>query len=130
MLIRAVFFDLDETLIDDDRRWRIAVAATCNEIAARHPGIDAKSLTETYLTSSERLWRQFVSAPRTPGGLISTHDLRIAVWSSVLEAFHPDTLRLTDEIMEVYGQQRRENYACFGEVARRPERQRLSTLTS
>jgi phosphoglycolate phosphatase-like HAD superfamily hydrolase len=44
--VDAVLFDLDETLLDDDRGWHIALAATCREVASRHSGVDETGLHE------------------------------------------------------------------------------------
>lgn len=114
--IKAIFFDLDDTLLDDERGWRITVAATGADIAKRHPGIDGAALAASYAANSPRLWRQFGNAPRTAAGLTSTRDLRLAIWRTVLEELGLATRVLAEEILDVYEQHRRANYSCFPEV--------------
>jgi putative hydrolase of the HAD superfamily len=114
--VDAIFFDLDETLLDDERGWHIALAATCREVAGRHPGVDETAMHEAYTRSSERLWTTFGSAPRTSAGLTSTRDLRREIWLQVLGAFGASALDLAEEILDEYEGHRRANYAVFQEV--------------
>src|SRR3989337_2288367 len=56
MKVKALFFDLDETLLDDDRAFRIAVARTCIDLAHYDGIVDPHRLRETYLAIAERFW--------------------------------------------------------------------------
>jgi putative hydrolase of the HAD superfamily len=114
--VDAVFFDLDETLLDDDRGWHVALAATCHEIAGGHPGVDESALHEAYAQNSERLWTTFGSAPRTSAGLTSTRDLRRETWLSVLAPLGPSAVGLVEEILDAYETHPRANYTVFQEV--------------
>jgi putative hydrolase of the HAD superfamily len=114
--VDAIFFDLDETLLDDERGWRVALAATCREVAGRHPGVDETAMHEAYTRNSERLWTTFGSAPRTSAGLTSTRDLRREIWLAVLRSLGAGAVELVEEILDAYERHRRANYAVFEEV--------------
>jgi putative hydrolase of the HAD superfamily len=121
--VQAVFFDLDDTLLDDDRCWRVAVSLTCTELALRHPSVERVTLETSYLENSPRLWATFGSAPRTASGSSAAHDLRLAVWETVLDACGVEAPGLAGEAVEGYERHRRETYVCFADV--RPVIQRL-----
>jgi 2-haloalkanoic acid dehalogenase type II len=54
--IKAVFFDLDDTLCDDASAWR-ACACKAAELGASHaPEIDVPRLVDEFLQISERYW--------------------------------------------------------------------------
>jgi putative hydrolase of the HAD superfamily len=125
MQVRAIFFDLDDTLLDDDRGWRVSVAATGADIEGLYPQIDGAALAAAYTANSERMWRQFGNAPRTAEGLTSTRDLRLAIWRAVIQDFVASPTDLADEILDIYERHRRANYACFPEVL--PLLERLSS---
>jgi putative hydrolase of the HAD superfamily len=116
MRVQAIFFDLDDTLLDDDRGWHVSVAATGADIEGLYPQIDGAALAAAYTANSERMWRRFGSAPRTAEGLTSTRDLRLAIWRAVLAEFQPPLIGLAEEILDIYERHRRANYSCFPEV--------------
>src|SRR3712207_5747326 len=91
--VQAVFFDLDETLLDDDRYWRIAVSATCAELALRHPSLNWVVLESFYLENAARLCATLGSAPDASSGS-SAHGLRVAVWDAALKRCGVEVPRL------------------------------------
>ena len=119
----ALFFDLDETLLDDERCWRIAVSLACRELRSRHPSIDSGALEQAYLENSARIWTAFGSVPRTRSGSSSARDLRLMVWSYVLDGFGASVAGLAEDAVDTYERHRRGNYVCFPEVL--PVLQRL-----
>jgi putative hydrolase of the HAD superfamily len=126
MRVQAIFFDLDDTLLDDERGWRISVSSTGSEIAGRHAGIDGNALAVAYAANSERLWRQFGAAPRTAEGQTSARELRLTIWRAVLAEFRPPLIGLAEEILHIYEGHRRANYSCFPEVV--PLLERLASV--
>jgi putative hydrolase of the HAD superfamily len=121
--VQAVFFDLDDTLLDDDRCWRVAVSLTCTELALRHPSLDRVMLEASYLENSPRLWATFGNAPRTASGSSAARDLRLAPWQTVLDGCGVEEPGLAAEAVDSYERHRRETYVCFADV--RPVIQRL-----
>jgi FMN phosphatase YigB (HAD superfamily) len=132
--VQAVFFDLDDTLFDDDRCWRAAVSVTWTELALRHPSVDRGMLETFYLETSPRLWATFGSAPRTALGSSAARDLRLAVWQTVLDGCGVEAPGLAGAAVEAYERHRREAYVCFADVRpairRLRERLRVAVITN
>jgi len=59
MTIRAVIFDLDDTLTDDDTSFRESVVGTANEVARQRAGVSASELVEAYWRESAAVWTAF-----------------------------------------------------------------------
>jgi putative hydrolase of the HAD superfamily len=59
MTIRAVIFDLDDTLTDDDASFRASVVGTANEVAQERAGLSASELVEAYWRESTAVWTAF-----------------------------------------------------------------------
>jgi putative hydrolase of the HAD superfamily len=132
--VQAVFFDLDDTLLDDDRCWRVAVSLTCTELALRHPSVDRTMLETSYMENSPRLWATFGNAPRTASGSSAARDLRLAVWQSVLDGCGVEKPGLASEAVDTYERRRRETYVCFADarpvIQRLRERLRVAVITN
>lgn len=78
--IRAIFFDLDDTLGDDSTSYPEALAQTCRELAARDPAVQAERLAEGFRQASEVFWRQF-----DMGTDLSARDVRRTLWRGACE---------------------------------------------
>ena len=114
MTFRAVFFDLDETLLDDDAAMREALARTCAALARRHPGVDAERLANSYLTVSDDFWRSLGGVPRASGSQASNGlDIRTEVWGRALAAHDRDLAHLAGEAAAVYGEERSATYRLY-----------------
>ena len=57
-MIKAVFFDLDETLCDSDTAWNIAVKDTFQRLCKREPNVSQEAITEAWTTVHQRLFQQ------------------------------------------------------------------------
>ena len=53
-MIKAVFFDLDDTLCDSDTAWHIAVGETFQLLCKRVPGVSEEAFTEAWTNGSSR----------------------------------------------------------------------------
>ncbi len=53
---RAILFDLDGTLLDDDASFDAAVARVVEDLSLDHPSYDFAALFETYRTVSLSHW--------------------------------------------------------------------------
>ena len=58
IMIKAVFFDLDETLCDSDTAWRIAVKETFQRLHKREPTVSEAAITNAWTTVHQRLFQQ------------------------------------------------------------------------
>ena len=57
-MIKAVFFDLDETLCDSDTAWNIAVKETFQRLCEREPDVSEEAITEAWTAVHQRLFQQ------------------------------------------------------------------------
>jgi putative hydrolase of the HAD superfamily len=123
--IDATFFDLDDTLVDDQASFRIATARACAELAA---GVDEALLTSTYIEVSDAWWRSQVYAY---GDL---YIVRLMLWRRALALCgcddEPTAMRARDlytayrtEVCEVYDETRAVLEALAG-------RYRLAVITN
>jgi len=97
MTIRAIFFDLDDTLIDDtesSEHWA--------EVAARdeagHLGVDPAALARSYLDSAIDFWERLEpGSKRPPAGAI-----RSSIWREALNRHGADDPDLAGRIAKHY----------------------------
>jgi len=115
--VRAVFFDLDETLVDDDRCMREAVARTCRALGGLHPQIEPERLEAAYLRVADDWWTSRGSVPRTSGSASTNgRDIRIEVWGETLKTCGLPDQDLAVTAADVYSQERRSGYCLFPEA--------------
>lgn len=57
-MIKAVFFDLDETLCDSDTAWNIAVTETFQRLCEHEPDISEEVVTNAWTKVHQRLFQQ------------------------------------------------------------------------
>ena len=57
-MIKAVFFDLDETLCDSDTAWNIAVKETFQRLCEHYPNVSEEAITNAWRTIHQRLFQQ------------------------------------------------------------------------
>lgn len=115
--IRAVFFDLDETLVDDDRAMRQALARTCTTLGKRYPQIEPRKLEAVYMRIGDQWWTSRGGVPRTSGtGSTNGRDIRIEVWGESLKAYGLIDKDLAIEAADLYGQERKASYCLFPEA--------------
>ena len=115
--IRAVFFDLDETLLDDDRCMRVAVAQTCNKLAELYPQIDPRQLDATYLRVANEWWTDSGSVPlASNSGTSDGRAIRAEVWEKSLVACGLIAQHAAVEAADIYSQERKATYCLFPDV--------------
>jgi putative hydrolase of the HAD superfamily len=115
--VRAVFFDLDETLVDDDRCMRVAVTQTCNKLAELYPQIDPGQLDTTYLRVANEWWTDSGSVPRASNsGTSDGRAIRAEVWGKSLVACGLVAQRVAIEAADIYSQERKATYCLFPDV--------------
>ena len=115
--VRAVFFDLDETLVDDERCMCVAVTQTCNKLAELYPQIDPGQLDAMYLRVAYEWWTDSRSVPRaSTSGTSDGRAIRTEVWGKSLVACGLVDQRVAIEVADIYSQQRKATYYLFPEV--------------
>ena len=72
-MIKAVFFDLDNTLCDSDTTWRIAVRETFQLLRKRVPGVSEEAFTKAWTKVHQELFQQ-LDAGQCP--MAEVRDLR------------------------------------------------------
>src|SRR5579864_3881864 len=79
--LRAVLFDLDDTLHDDTYAFTTAAEEVAREVAAEH-GIDAIALKDAYVAEAEGFWH------RLTGEQVKTKlsTVRATLWGNALTA--------------------------------------------
>lgn len=79
--VRAIFFDLDNTLVDDDAAFRRSLIRVCVDLAAGHAGLDAGRLATTYEELGNAYWTS-----RRLNQTESLQSLRLSLWQQTLAA--------------------------------------------
>ena len=57
-MIKAVFFDLDNTLCDSDTAWSIATRETFQLLCKREPDVSVEAITKAWTTVHQQLFQQ------------------------------------------------------------------------
>jgi phosphoserine phosphatase len=110
-MLKAIFFDLDGTLVDDNDSIRIALSQACQAVSERWPTLDPDDLGMTYRQFSEVAWSNY---DRYLRHLVSPEAMLASVWQRTLAAKgvnDPPTERLASEIYWTYRLQHCRLYA-------------------
>jgi HAD superfamily hydrolase (TIGR01509 family) len=108
-MLKAIFFDLDDTLLVTDAAHREAVAASCEEAARRCAAIPAERLQEMYLQVGRELWLSF----DLPQMQESALEIRRNIWAEALRRVGVEDGPLADFLGRHYGERRRAGYRLF-----------------
>jgi putative hydrolase of the HAD superfamily len=117
-MIRAVLFDLDNTLIDDDASTRRAIAAACEEAATQCPNLSVAQLGEAYWNVSLEVWGAIAAdlgkglSPKE----ITGAEFRRVCWSRSLAACGVADEAVVTRVVESYGHWRDKELEPFPEV--------------
>jgi HAD superfamily hydrolase (TIGR01509 family) len=112
MPIRALLFDLDDTLLETHHAHHAAVRRACERVAERYPDWTADQMVEAF-TEGYRLIEQQLEA----GSLkITSHRrFRQLSWEETLRACRLSPA-MADELTDLYLAERRRRYALFPEI--------------
>lgn len=112
MPIRALFFDLDDTLLETHHAHQTAIRLSCERAAAHHPE-----------WTPERLQELFVATYRVLEAQIENGELEFKTNLSFRQRTWEDTLRtcglspeLGEELAHVYLAERRKRYRLYDDV--------------
>lgn len=112
MAIRALLFDLDDTLIETHHAHAASLRICCEAVASRHPGRSVEALREAFT----RIYRCLEARAEAGEIEFSSQALfRTHVWEETLkESGLP--LALGEEMAEVYRSERRRRFAVYDDV--------------
>ena len=91
-MIKAVFFDLDDTLCDSDTAWRIAVRETFQLLRKRVPGVSEEAFTKVWVMVHQKLFQQLNAGKRS---MAEVRDLRFQCLFKELDL---PTSKITEEL--------------------------------
>ena len=91
-MIKALFFDLDDTLCDSDAAWRIAVRETFPLLRKCAPGVSEEAFTKAWATVHLELFQQLNAGKRS---MAEVRDLR---FQCVFKALDLATSKITEEL--------------------------------
>jgi len=139
MKVRAVIFDLDETLIEEESSNDASALAACEIASARH-GVDRASLLAAMRQRSRELWRagpmfdycrEIGISPREGlwGSFIGegarlarlrawSADYKIRAWTDALRDLKIDDAALATELAQFFERDRRTRHILFPETLR------------
>lgn len=110
--LRAVLFDLDDTLHDDTRAFQSAADEVAREVAAEH-GVDALRLKAAYIEEAEGFWKR-LTAEQVQEALVNRlSSLRARLWGSALAAVGLDDPRVAETSAVNYNLYRKKYFALF-----------------
>jgi len=110
-MLKAIFFDLDGTLVDDNDSIRVALSQACQAVSERWPTLDPDDLGITYRQFSEVAWSNY---DRYLRHLVSPEAMLASVWQRTLATRgvnDPYAARLASEIYWTYRLQHCHLYA-------------------
>jgi putative hydrolase of the HAD superfamily len=111
MPVTAVFFDLDDTLLDDTISSERSAALAASELAADR-GVDADDLAAAYMDAAMDFWEHLKpKAPKPAPGA-----LRPALWRKALKAKGIDDPALAKRLAQRYDVIRLERVELFPET--------------
>lgn len=106
--LRAVLFDLDDTLHDDTYAFTTAAEEVAAEVAAEH-GIDALSLKRAYVAQAEGFWHRLTTAELNT----KLSEWRTSMWASALKSVGLDDAGLARRSAHHYHLWRKKYFALF-----------------
>jgi putative hydrolase of the HAD superfamily len=108
-LLKAVFFDLDDTLCDDAAAW-VSSANGASEIAQKRLGLDPGPLAEAFMRRSEAYWMSLAPVTETRPLL----DIRAQQWEEALiEVSGTADTQLAIDLGSDYGRRRSNDIALY-----------------
>lgn len=108
-MLKAIFFDLDDTLLVTEPAHREAVAVSCGEAARRCRAIDASGLEAAYLQVGREMWLSF----DLPSMRESAIEIRRKLWATALERVGASDDLLADALAAHHTEERRSRYRLF-----------------
>lgn len=106
--LRAVLFDLDDTLHDDTYAFTTAAQEVAAEVAAEH-GIDALALKRAYIAEAEGFWHRLTASELR----VKLSQMRATMWGNALRSVGLDDAHLAERSAANYNIYRKRYFALF-----------------
>jgi len=111
--LRAIFFDLDGTLIDDGDTIGQALAAACQVVQQRWPELDSNALAVVYRQVSETAWSDYDCHLRH---LVHPEAMLATVWRKTLTHWSLEDPEVERRAVDVYWNHRLQNCCPYADV--------------
>jgi putative hydrolase of the HAD superfamily len=112
--LKAIFFVLDGTLLDDGDAITQALSLACHAVHARWPEIDEYTLAAVYRQVSEAAWSNY---DRDLRPLVHPEAMIASVWRAALARWQVDDPNTEREAAEVYWTHRLRNCVPYDDVS-------------
>ena len=116
MQIEALFFDLDETLLDDSAGILESATFTARDVARRYAGVDLERLVAAYYEAANRFWSAVDGVPMTPSGKTDQRSIRTEVWGQALTAAGISDPAAAVDAADTYAAERVRNYVPYDDA--------------
>src|SRR5579872_4338458 len=111
MAIRAIFFDLDDTLLDDTESSEHAAQIVVRELAGDR-ALDPATVAHAYIDAAIEFWEHLEpGAPKPPSG-----EIRPSIWRKALARFGVHDAALAERMARSYDALRLERVELFPET--------------
>lgn len=111
--IRAVLFDLDDTLLDGASFAR-SIVLTCEHITERVPHLDVARLQQANATAFQQYWPEIARA--WTHGYVSGRDVTLETWRRTLEECGCDDDDLVQFALETHERLAMESYKLYDDA--------------
>lgn len=111
MPIRGIFFDLDDTLIDDTASSERFAEATARELAG-HTAIEPRRLAEAYLEAAIHFWERLSPGAKRP----APGQIRPSIWRQALKSVGVDDAELARRLAAHYDEVRQQGFELYPEA--------------
>jgi HAD superfamily hydrolase (TIGR01549 family) len=110
----AVFFDLDETLLDDATSYDIAISRVAADMAAAYPRFGFSDLFAVYKRVADEYWPAVAEA--VIRGRLRGDDVRLEAWRRALSTYGVIDEHIAQAALQSYSVHRSNTYAVFPDV--------------
>lgn len=112
--IRALLFDLDETLIKDRESTDHSLNAVVPRLIGHVPSLTEQKIRETYTRTNNWHWDHFDESPI--GAIEDPLETRSFLWSLALKELGIEANGLAEELGQIYQDARHETFAPYEDV--------------
>lgn len=111
--LKALFFDLDGTLVEDGDSIQQALAMACQVIQSRWPELDTQELASRYRQVSDLAWGDY---DRHLRHLVAPEAMLAAIWSTTLAQWHLHDPQIEHNAAEAYWRHRLRHCRPYSDV--------------
>jgi FMN phosphatase YigB (HAD superfamily) len=112
--VEAVFFDLDETLLDDNTSFLQSISGACSELVTAISGVSHDLLFESYQSLSQAYWLEIEQ--QVVRGALDGENVRLETWRRTLSACGCEDQSLARTALDAYSRHRSASYKLFDDA--------------